>query len=72
MRLGALKLTKRTLLLIAGAVAFIAAFVWLLATSGPLAPVGVETAAAPRADLRPAAVPSPTARLRATSGTASS
>lgn len=33
---------------------FIAAFVWLLATSGPLAPVGVETATATRADLSPA------------------
>ena len=54
MKLSALKLSKRTLLLIAGAVAFIAAFVWLLATSGPLAPVGVETATATRADLSPA------------------
>ncbi|MDO9385382.1 MAG: efflux RND transporter periplasmic adaptor subunit [Thiobacillus sp.] len=54
MKLSALKFTKRTLLLIAGAVAFIAAFVWLLATSGPLAPVGVETATATRADLSPA------------------
>ncbi|MHB1401677.1 MAG: efflux RND transporter periplasmic adaptor subunit [Thiobacillus sp.] len=49
-----MKFTKRTLFLIAGAVAFIAAFVWLLATSGPLAPVGVETATATRADLSPA------------------
>ena len=54
MKLSALKFTKRTLFLIAGAVAFIAAFVWLLATSGPLAPVGVETATATRADLSPA------------------
>lgn len=54
MTLGAaLKISKRSLLLTAGAVAFIAAFVWLLATRGPLAPVGVETAAATRADLRP-------------------
>ena len=54
MKLSALKLSKHTLLLIVGAVAFIAAFVWLLATSGPLAPVGVETATAKRADLSPA------------------
>jgi len=54
MKLSALKFTKRTLFLIAGAVVFLAAFVWLLATSGPLAPVGVETATATRADLSPA------------------
>ncbi|MBW8371111.1 MAG: biotin/lipoyl-binding protein, partial [Thiobacillus sp.] len=54
MKLAGLKLTKHALLLIAGAMAFIAAFVWLLATSGPLAPVGVETATAARADLSPA------------------
>ncbi|MDZ7585363.1 MAG: biotin/lipoyl-binding protein, partial [Thiobacillus sp.] len=54
MKLSALKFTKHTLLLVAGAMAFIAAFVWLLATSGPLAPVGVETATATRADLSPA------------------
>ena len=53
MKLSALKLSKHTLLLLAGAVAFIAAFVWLLATRGPLAPVGVETATATRADLSP-------------------
>ena len=54
MKLSALKLTKHTLLLIAGTLAFIAAFVWLLATRGPLAPVGVETATVTRADLSPA------------------
>ncbi|MDP1645571.1 MAG: efflux RND transporter periplasmic adaptor subunit [Thiobacillus sp.] len=54
MKLGdALKISKRSLLLTAGAVGFIAAFVWLLATRGPLAPVGVETATVTRADLRP-------------------
>ncbi len=37
-----------------GALAFLAAFAWLLTTRGPLAPVGVETAAAVRADLSPA------------------
>jgi HlyD family secretion protein len=50
---AALKPSKHTLLLLAGAAAFIAAFVWLLATRGPLAPVGVETATATRADLSP-------------------
>ena len=53
MKLGTPKISKRSLLLTAAAVAFIAAFVWLLATRGPLAPVGVETAAATHADLRP-------------------
>lgn len=53
MKLGTPKISKRSLLLTAAALAFIAAFVWLLATRGPLAPVGVETAAATRADLRP-------------------
>lgn len=46
-------LNKRTLSLTAGILAFAAAFVWLLATRGPLAPVGVETVAVARADLRP-------------------
>lgn len=49
-----MKPSKRTLTLALGALAFIAAFSWLLATSGPLAPVGVETATATRADLSPA------------------
>jgi HlyD family secretion protein len=45
---------RRTLLAsIAGVVAFVAAFVWLLTTHGPLAPVSVETGSAARADLRP-------------------
>ncbi|MGK2951605.1 MAG: efflux RND transporter periplasmic adaptor subunit [Thiobacillus sp.] len=48
-----LKTSRRSLLLALGAVAFIAAFVWLLATRGPLAPVGVETAAVTHADLNP-------------------
>jgi HlyD family secretion protein len=50
---NALKIGKRSLFLVAGVAGFVAAFVWLLATRGPLAPVGVETAAVARADLRP-------------------
>jgi HlyD family secretion protein len=50
---NALKVSKRSLLLAAGTAVFIAAFVWLLATRGPLAPVGVETAKATQADLHP-------------------
>jgi len=49
----AFKPSRRCLFLSLGALAFIAAFVWLLATRGPLAPVGVETAEATRADLNP-------------------
>jgi HlyD family secretion protein len=44
---------KRSVILASGALAFLAAFVWLLATRGPLAPVGVETATAAVADLKP-------------------
>lgn len=52
---GALaKFSRRSLFLLLGAAAFIAAFVWLLTTRGPLAPVGVETAAVTRADLQQA------------------
>jgi len=47
------KISKRSLFLTAGALAFIAAFVWLLTTRGPLASVGVETAVVSRADLLP-------------------
>ncbi|HMA12989.1 MAG TPA: efflux RND transporter periplasmic adaptor subunit [Steroidobacteraceae bacterium] len=50
---NALKISQRSLLLAAGTAVFIAAFVWLLATRGPLAPVGVETATATQADLHP-------------------
>ena len=50
---AAWKLNPRTLLLLLGALAFIAAFVWLLTMRGPLAPVGVEIASVARADLRP-------------------
>jgi HlyD family secretion protein len=39
--------------MLAAALAFAAAFVWLLATRGPLAPVGVESAPVTRADLSP-------------------
>lgn len=50
---AAWKLNPRTILLLLGALAFIAAFVWLLTMRGPLAPVGVETSSVARADLRP-------------------
>jgi HlyD family secretion protein len=53
MKSGTLKLSKRSLFLIVGALAFVAVFVWLLATRGPLAPVGVEIVTAVRADLSP-------------------
>jgi len=48
-----MKFSKRSLGLTLAMLAFFAAFVWLLATRGPLAPVGVETAAVVRADLSP-------------------
>jgi HlyD family secretion protein len=48
-----MKARTRSLALGAAALAFVAAFVWLVATRGPLAPVGVETAHVERADLRP-------------------
>ena len=48
-----MKLSKRNLGLSLAVLAFFAAFVWLLATRGPLAPVGVETVAVARADLSP-------------------
>lgn len=53
MKPGALKISPRTLTLALGALAFIAAFVWLLTTRGPLAPVGVEIASVTRDDLNP-------------------
>jgi HlyD family secretion protein len=49
-----MKFSKRTLYLTAGILVFMAAFVWLFATRGPLAPVGVEFAPVTRADLNPA------------------
>jgi HlyD family secretion protein len=48
-----MKFNKRSLFLVLGALAFVAAFVWLLTTRGPLAPVGVETATVTRANLSP-------------------
>jgi HlyD family secretion protein len=48
-----MKLSKRSLILTSGVLAFLAVFVWLLATRGPLAPVGVETVTVTRADLSP-------------------
>ncbi len=53
MKPGALKISQRTLTLALGALAFIAAFVWLLTTRGPLAPVGVEIATVTKDDLNP-------------------
>lgn len=50
---GTRKISPRTLLLLIGTLAFITAFVWLLTTRGPLAPVGVEIAGVTRADLHP-------------------
>ncbi len=44
---------RRGLVLALGALAFLAAFAWLVATRGPLAPVGVETAEVVRANLSP-------------------
>lgn len=49
-----MKISPRSLFLTVGVLAFVAAFAWLLTTRGPLAPVGVETAPAARADLAPA------------------
>src|SRR3569623_3139325 len=46
-------INRRNLFLAIGLLAFVAACVWLLATRGPLAPVGVEQAAVTRADLHP-------------------
>ena len=48
-----MKLSKRSVFLAIGTLAFLAAFVWLLTTRGPLAPVGVELATVTRADLNP-------------------
>lgn len=48
-----MKISRRSVFLSLGAIVFIAAFAWLLATRGPLAAVGVETVEATRADLRP-------------------
>jgi HlyD family secretion protein len=53
MKPSALKISQRTLTFTLGALAFIAAFVWLLTTRGPLAPVGVEIATVTRGDLSP-------------------
>lgn len=48
-----MKLSKGSVFLAIGTLAFLAAFVWLLTTRGPLAPVGVELATVTRADLSP-------------------
>ncbi|HUW27586.1 MAG TPA: efflux RND transporter periplasmic adaptor subunit [Sulfuriferula sp.] len=48
-----MKSSAKTLTLIVGAALFLAAFVWLLATRGPLAPVGVQSGDVVRADLNP-------------------
>lgn len=47
------RLGPRRIGLFLGAAAFLAAFAWLVATRGPLAPVGVETATVDVADLSP-------------------
>lgn len=49
----AMKISRRTLTLTIGALILLAAFAWLFATRGPLAPVGVEIATVVRADLSP-------------------
>lgn len=48
-----MKLNIKTLSIIAAMVLVLAAFVWLLTTRGPLAPVGVQSDAVVRVDLRP-------------------
>lgn len=53
MKAGTLKISPRTLALALGALAFIAAFVWIFTTRGPLAPVGVEIATVTQGDLDP-------------------
>ena len=53
LRSAAPLINRRNLFLAIGLLAFVAAFIWLLATRGPLAPVGVERAAVTRTDLNP-------------------
>lgn len=48
-----MKSHSKLIALIASAVAFVAAFVWLLTTHGPLAPVGVQAGRVVRADVNP-------------------
>ncbi len=48
-----MKRPTKTVALIAGVALFVGAFFWLLTTQGPLAPVGVQTASAARADVTP-------------------
>lgn len=48
-----MKISRRSLFLVLGAAAFLTAFVWLLATRGPLAPVGVELDTVSRTNLSP-------------------
>ena len=48
-----MKQRRRLIGLVASVVLFAAAFFWLLTTSGPLAPVGVQTGRVVRADLSP-------------------
>ncbi|MHB1085508.1 MAG: hypothetical protein ACYCZA_11800 [Thiobacillus sp.] len=49
-----MKIDRHSVFLVIGTLAFLAAFVWLVTTRGPLAPVGVEFATVTRADLSPA------------------
>lgn len=48
-----MKSRTKVIVLVASVVLFVAAFVWLLTTHGPLAPVGVQLGSVVRADLTP-------------------
>lgn len=48
-----MKSRTKIIVLVASVVLFVAAFVWLLTTHGPLAPVGVQLGSVVRADLTP-------------------
>ncbi|MCK9462397.1 MAG: efflux RND transporter periplasmic adaptor subunit [Proteobacteria bacterium] len=48
-----MKSRTKVVVLVASVVLFVAAFVWLLTTHGPLAPVGVQLGSVVRADLTP-------------------
>jgi len=48
-----MKSRTKVIVLVASVVPFVAAFVWLLTTHGPLSPVGVQVGNAVRADLQP-------------------
>ena len=48
-----MKPRTKLIVLVASVISFVAAFVWLLTTHGPLAPVGVQLGSVVRADLTP-------------------